>query len=209
MKNPKAIQQELRELQITLLADVQEFAHPSMHLPEEYFVELPDRVITAVREDGFSREMPMALPAGYFGQPLEQILALCRVDELPRAMPQEVPDRYFDELPGQMAPLLYPKPSLNLRAVRPWMPMSVAASVLFMLGIGFLMMGRPAQAGVEQELAMLSKAELEAYIHNHQTEFDSDLSADFPEEQDVDLQQLEHDVLDRALNEEDLQDFLL
>ena len=180
-----------------------------MEVPEGYFDQLPESALTFARLSEIPRSMPMEVPEGYFDQLPSTALTHARLSEMPREMPHDVPEAYFEELPARIAAVLHPKPSVKLRASRSWMPLSVAASVLLMLGLGFLMMGRPETGSVEQELAVLSKAEIEAYIQNHQAEFDTDLSADLPDEQEVDLQQLERDVLDRALTEEDLQDYLL
>jgi hypothetical protein len=95
---------------------------------------------------------------------------------------------------------------------RRFAPLSMAASILFFIGLGFLMFNQTSKPSVEQQLATISSVEIENYIQAHQMEFDTDLVLEGIDESRVDVQTLESEIIENQLNtisEEELSSYIL
>ena len=167
MKRNADIINELRTIS-PLLAGIDPM--PVQTVPGGFFDQLPDRVLTRVRNEWDEKPASVpdsAVPSGYFEQLPGRILDRIRsaavespadTEELPtvlaglsRTMPQEVPEGYFEGLAdralSQIAP---PAPVVKMGSRLSWVRYAVAASLTGMLLFSAWYLLSDRQAGQSQ-----------------------------------------------------------
>lgn len=196
MKRNPEIALELKELGVELPE-----ATSPYQLPEGYFEQFETELkeVRAVNQilESLPKEMPYSLSSDYFEHFQEELQGALFLDKLPKQVPFEVPTGYFEQfeksIPAQSA---VTKPEMQpLRKVSPVFSfLSMAASILLFLSIGFWMMRSNNKPSVEQQLATISNTEIQAYIAAHQNEFGNELSFENVDETQIDLPSLEQEV---------------
>ncbi|MBL7767131.1 MAG: hypothetical protein JNJ58_13610 [Chitinophagaceae bacterium] len=207
MQAANDIQQELKDLG----CEIPLVGMPAFQVPEHYFQELPELLMEQIhREDflaGLPKQTPFTLPDGYFDQMADQVKADIAleafVDQLPKSNPYTLPQGYFDTLLPSVQQKISPAPVLTYTSKRRWTTtLSLAASLLLFISIGFgllLQPGKPAM-NVEQELSSLTSSEIDAYIQSHQSEFDTDLALLEMDDSKIDIPKLESEIIESQLN---------
>lgn len=202
-----------------------EIAHRDFldHLPKTMPQEVPlgffSESEAQISNFAFLSQLPKAnvgeVPVDFFDHFESQLSNAIYVDQLPKANPQYVPSGYFDAFHDELMKhnaIRSAKPQvLNVSSHR-FNPMAMAASILFLLGIGFLFFNQSQPLGVEQQIATLSSSEIENYIQMHQVEFDSDITTDYIDPNSVDVQKLEEEIYNQHLNnisQDELEAYLL
>lgn len=200
----KDIQAELNALQIDLPAPLLPVDLPQPNYFEEFFVALQEQIASDDFLQTLPKNTPLASPEAYFDEFPAKLHTRRFIDDLPKQTPYSLESDYFKNLPVQLmqaAVSSVPAASpLRLR-LRRLAPLSMAASIALLLGIGFLFLTSSHSPSVEQQVATLTAAEIEAYIQQHQLEFDTDLTAETLDDRQVDLQKLESDIFETQLNQ--------
>lgn len=171
-----------------------------MSVPDNYFENLGSELLAQMQTEEFLNNLPKTNPytldARYFEEFPEQMTALNFIEGLPKENVYTVPEQYFQSLPEQL--LQKAKQEKRIQPMRKVSPVfasfSIAASILLVLGIGFLFMQGKVEVNAEQRLAMLPNHEIEQYIQMNGLEYADDLSFHNVEESEVDVNALENDV---------------
>lgn len=215
MQQNNDIQHELKELQVQLPDASLPFSNPPSGYFEQFQHTLTERIQTEDFLHKLPKQTPHAIPDGYFESFSEELAGRFFLESLPKSVPYDLSADYFtlqhDAIMRQTAGSAQPMSPLRM-TLRRLAPLSMAASIALLLGIGYLFMNPSRTVSVEQQVAALSPAEIESYIQQHQLEFDTDLSVDILDDNQVDLRQLESDILDQNLNslsEEELSSYIL
>jgi hypothetical protein len=88
---------------------------------------------------------------------------------------------------------------------------SIAASIILILGIGFLFLKPTKTVNIEQQLASISMSEIDVYITQHQAEFSTEIVTETIDETSVDVNQLENEIIESQIKNlpiEDLKNYL-
>ena len=185
-------------------------------LPPHFFEHNIEQLAHAVFIDQLPKQELNEVPIGYFEHFAEDLSTTLFIDQLPKSQPQIIPSSYFDQFHDQLMQDVKAetKPSKVLLQVtsRRINPMAIAASILFMLGMGFFLLQQTKPLSIEQQVATLSTAEIEQYIQTHQAEFDTDLSIEYIDPNQIDILQLENEILNNQLellSEEEIEAYLL
>lgn len=196
MKKSLDVMKELKELGIS----IPELPAP-FDIPTNYFSNLDKEILERVETESFLDSLPKSNPyhleSGYFDQLPASIVGLNFIESLPKDNVFAVPENYFDKLPEQLIRKV--KQDVRIVPMRKVSPvfsrMSIAASILLILGIGFLFMQGKVNISAEQRLAQVSELDLEQYFNTHSLEFAGDLSYNYINESELDLNSLENDVI--------------
>ena len=184
-------------------------------VPSSFFNESEDEISTAAFLSQLPKSVAGEIPKDYFVQFENQLSTSIFIDQLPKANPQTIPVGYFDQFHANLMKHESIKPAVphGLKVTsRRFNPMAMAASILFLLGIGFLFFNQSKPVGVEQQVATLSASEIENYIQEHQVEFDADITTDYIDPNNVDIQKLEEEIYNNNLNQlsqDDIEAYLL
>ncbi|MBK9932594.1 MAG: hypothetical protein IPP05_00255 [Cytophagaceae bacterium] len=71
-------------------------------VPEGYFSELEDRILSEVRVRTLTEDQPFQAPEGYFESFEERILGAIKTEEFPKEQPFKASEDYFSELENQI-----------------------------------------------------------------------------------------------------------
>jgi hypothetical protein len=241
MQHKKDILNELNDLKVNLpLVEMPDFTMPKGYF-DELSANLMENIKLDDFTNSLPKSMPFDIPQNYFEQLEDDLKTNLFLEQLPKSNPYSAPDEnYFNDFAAQMTshiyldqisnknPLSVPssyfdtqhdqimsKTKINApiqNSSRRFAPLSMAASILFFIGLGFLMFNQTSKPSVEQQLAAISSAEIENYIQAHQMEFDTDLVLEGIDESRVDVQTLESEIIENQLNtisEEELSSYIL
>jgi len=181
---------------------------PAYELPEGYFEGLAEDLLTQIHTEEIAAKwpqtMPYIVPEHYFRDMAEAIGD--KTKQIPtQQMPYQVPDDYFERLSDNIQSQVHQTGGLHLSSRRSWKTLSIAASLLILLGLawGMLMSGNPNAHSVpspENQLAALSDVEIDGYVQAHLTEIDRTISFAVPTEQEIESPQWDNELLERSLN---------
>ena len=186
-----------------------------LEVPYAYFEEAKSHIATSIFIDKLPKSTVGNLPDGYFASFDAQLSTAIYIDGLPKASPQSVPSDYFEKFHDNLLKHEAIKSGMNPRlqvSSRRFNPSAMAASILFLLGIGFIFFNTSKPINMEQQVASLSASEIESYIQNHQIEFDADITTDYIDPNSVDIQKLEDEIYNNNLNnlsQDELEAYLL
>ena len=71
-------------------------------VPEGYFSELEDRILSEVSVRTLTEELPFIAPEGYFESFEERILGTLKTEEFPKEQPFKASEDYFSEMENQI-----------------------------------------------------------------------------------------------------------
>ena len=219
MKNKKDIQNELDDIKISLPL----VSMPSMQVPEGYFENVASNILAEIHTDEFLNSLPrqsMQVPENYFDTLADNIFEDIHTNAFSASLPKEnifsVPTNYFDNLTEQIV-----AKSIKENTIRPfsivrtyYSKMAIAASLIMILGIGFLMISQKnihTKNNIEAQLAKIPDAEINKYIQEHAYEFDHQLSYQKIDESNIDLKKLENDIYNsyfENISDEELKNYL-
>ncbi len=224
MKRKEQIQEELKGLGVHLPVT----SSPPMEIPEGYFDELPDLLLNQIHHASFleslPKQLPFETPQGYFdnfsSSLNEAIQHETFIDSLPTVMPYTVAAHYFDQFPAQVTARLHGVKSVSQPlsfSRRIVAKFALAATMLLFMGISlkvFLVPARPVSAAgsAEAKLAVISDEEINQYVMVHQDEIERTLAVESIDASGLDVQKLEAEIFDHALNsisDEDLLNYTL
>lgn len=191
-------------------------------LPDNYFDKLDDNIREKREMEQFLSSLPLKTPFDvdkqYFAQFQQNIVETIHTEDflatLPKTAPYQLSAQYFDQFSAKVLAKAVQASRLNpLRATRTfYSKMSIAASLLIILSIGFLLMtGKTSHANLENQLAQISDSEIEAYIQEHSYEFDNHISYQGIDESKIDIKKLESDIYNdyfESISEEEINNFL-
>lgn len=181
-------------------------------IPQNYFEQLEDDLKTSLFIEQLPKSTPLSAPSEtYFNDFSAQLTSQVYLDSISNKNPLSVPNAYFETQHEQIMSLVKTNAPTQIGSRR-FAPMSMAASILFFIGLGFLMFNQTSKPSVEQQLAAISSTEIENYIQAHQLEFDTDLVLEGIDESRVDVQTLESEIIENQLNtisEEELSSYIL
>lgn len=210
MKAVNEIQLELNEMGVRLPIS----AASIQSIPEGYFDSFYDGLRQRIQDEdtlaAYKQLNPYTIPGGYFEDFDHQLLARIRqeefLDTLPAELPYQVPSGYFNEMDNRMmaivgrtdnAPRLAPLRSF-------YHTISIAATLLLFLGLAFKGMlfpiGGHRPVNAEAQLAGLTDTEISAYLSDHEAEVANSLALENMDDSHLDLNSVEADVLDHALD---------
>ncbi|MBL7771821.1 MAG: hypothetical protein JNM95_03040 [Chitinophagaceae bacterium] len=214
MKRNPEINQELKDLGV----NIPDVSLP-MGVPEGYFNSFESNLLERLEIETVLEKLPKQLPyqleSGYFETFDSELQDAIFADSLPKSMPYEVPVGYFDQLEASInKKIISPKPEMKpMRKVSPVFSfLSIAASILLVLGLAFWMMNQKNTLSVEQQMAKISTHEIQEYMNAHPSEFGSDLSFENIDENQIDIMSLETEVYDnfdlKNMSSEELEKFV-
>lgn len=181
---------------------------PAYPLPEGYFEGLAEDLLTQIHREetaaNWPQTTPYLVPEHYFRDMVE---AICdKAKQIPtQQMPYQVPHDYFDRLSDNIQSQVHQTGALHLSSRRSWKSLSIAASLLILLGMawGILMSGNlngHSVPSLENQLAALSDVEIDGYIQTHRTEIDRTISFAVPTVQEIESPTWDNELLERSLN---------
>jgi hypothetical protein len=181
---------------------------PAYELPEGYFEGLAEDLLTQIHREEtaakWPKTTPYIVPEHYFKDMAEAIGD--KAKQIPtQQVPYQVPDDYFDRLSDNIQSQVHQMRTLHLSSHRSWKSLSIAASLLVLLGLawGMMISGNPNAHSVsspENQLAALSDVEIDGYIQAHLTEIDRTISFAVPTVQEIESPQWDNELLERSLN---------
>jgi len=181
-------------------------------IPQNYFEQLEDDLKTSIFLEQLPKSSPLLAPdENYFNDFAAQMTSHIYLDQISNKNPLSVPSSYFDTQHDQIMSKIKTNAPTQI-GTRRFAPLSMAASILFFIGLGFLMFNQTSKPSVEQQLATISSSEIENYIQSHQLEFDTDLVLEGIDESRVDFQTLENEIIENQLNtisKEELSSYIL
>ncbi len=220
MNSANDIIQELRELN-SILADMPRTM--PYEVPAGYFDALSGAILQAA--DGnehhepalhLPKLMPYELPAGYFDALADSVLAQVKEPALPftKELPYAVPSGYFDKLPEDVLSKVKLYNTDKTFVFPVWKTIRWAAAAMLLLGAGFGLytyMNNTTSPDVHEQLAMLSKDSISAYVDMHIDEFELETIASALEAGDVSTltDKLSDEEIERYLNETDWEETTL
>lgn len=214
MENKNNILNELKDLGINLPKGLKS---PN-DVPVGYFDNFSGSVFELIKQENFldslPKKMPFEVESSYFSSLENDLKSKIFIDSLPKEIPFDIPANYFDGLEYEIAQKIdFPKKEIApLRVHRKkYQTMSMAASIILFLGLGFQFLKPTNKINVEQQLSKISTTEIDAYIQQHQTEFSTDLATETFDASEVDVNKLENEIIESQiinLSEEDLKNYL-
>ena len=196
MKQNPEIAQELKQLGVNLPQVDLPYSAPEGYF-ERFEAELQERLTIETILEKLPKETPYQIDPGYFDSFEDQLHSAIYMESLPKEMPYDLPVGYFDEFEKTLHKHIgVNKPEMKPhRKVSPvFSYMSIAASIVLILGISFWMMRMGNKPSVEQQLATISNAEIQSYIASHQAEFGNEIALENVDESLIDVSALEQEV---------------
>ncbi|MBK7689677.1 MAG: hypothetical protein IPJ31_00645 [Bacteroidetes bacterium] len=194
----------------------------TLTVPSNYFDSLPEKILETISERAFLESLPAVVPYDvpkhYFEHSIAEIIQNSQtanfLSGLPTQVPYQLPANYFEKLADEV--LLKSSKSLKigpLRGTRTFYgKLSIAASLFIILSISFLLMFHNTKTeNVENQLALVSDAEINNYIQTHSFEFENELTFQSIDESKIDLNKLENDIYNSYfddISEEEINNFL-
>lgn len=214
MDNKKDIADELINEGINLPTGI----HTPFEIPELYFDRILPDVQNTIAETAYTaklpKQLPFELPDNYWQDAVEQLHNHVFITDLPKQTPYQVPAQYFEISYATLLNSIkaqHNKPA-TLKPLRgKYRHFAIAASITLILSMGFFMITTTSHTNIEQQIAALPSTEIEAYIQEHQVEFNSDIVFETPESNLIDEQKLEGEILEQHLegiSEEELKNYL-
>lgn len=181
MKRAEHIQTELNELGAVILGNLT----PEMPyaVPNGYFSAFADEVSDLVKISeitdprlSWDKKMPFESPGpAYFESFAAQVVAKVQeAPELSKENPYTVPQGYFDSLPGIIVARAKGQASAKKR-VPLFRTARLAASMAFIILVGFGVMKMNSSSSNRQSLSHVSQSEINQYISANLDDFDTDL----------------------------------
>lgn len=211
---------ELDELGVTLPDN----CLATFTIPDQYFDDFPNQVIQEVKIEEYLSSLPHSIPysvsADYFNTILPSVLDQIKEEEflntIPRKMPYHIPVGYFEQSAKEIVQTANIEKPEMIRFTfhrKRIATLSIAASLVLFLSIGFKLLNAPTIPSFEKELSGISDNEIISYINLHQTEFENDLTSLDPiDESKIDMRALETDIYDTELNkisDEEISSYIL
>lgn len=195
---------------------------PTLKVPVDYFESLHGQIMQTIGETAFLESMPSAVPyevpAHYFEHAATEIVQNSQTANflagLPTQVPYQLPANYFNNLTDDI--ILKSSKSLKIGPLRGtrtfYEKLSIAASLFIILSLSFMLMFHNTKIGnMENQLALVSDAEINNYIQAHSYEFENELSFQSIDESKIDLNKLENDIFNSYfddISDEEIKNFL-
>lgn len=223
MKHGHDIQEELRQIGVRL----PESPLNAQTVPEAYFELFYDSLHDRMQSEGHlpdrNHASPYSIPSNYFKQFDQQLMERIGDEEfltsLPAQAPYHVPAGYFNslevQLPGPMDRVSKSTPRSSTFRVY-FHKLSIAATLFLFLGLAFkgilLPTGHLPVTDAEARLEYVSDTEISDYVLEHEAELANSLALENADDTHIDLNSVETDVLNHALdavNDEELLNYPL
>ncbi len=181
MNNNNEIQNELHTLGIHIPKHINALSNVS----NTYFDSFAEEMTTLVRNESF-------------------------IEKLPKHTPYTVPENYFNNFSKEM---MQQVTSTKILPMRPryiiFKNIAVAASILLLVGLGFVMMQQNASTSTQnatfaKQLQELEDATVENYITKNEFEFEQDFETATYNDKNIDVEKLEKEVLKQSLDNIDI-----
>jgi hypothetical protein len=218
MNDSKNIANELKDIGIDIPNDLKS----PMDVPFNYFTNFSESVLDLIKEEDLLATLPPRMPYevenNFFQLNENEIISIVttedKLESFPKTMPFALPKDYFERIENE----LKSKIDFQKKEIKPLrytytktQVFSIAASIILILGIGFLFLKPTKTVNIEQQLATISINEINAYIMQHQAEFSTDIVTETIDETSIDVNQLENEIIESQINNlpiEDLKNYL-
>lgn len=196
MKRNPEIVQELQDLGVNLPPASNPYSIPDTYF-DTFYSSLQEELAVEHALDAFPKTNPYQLNENYFESLESELQSRIFLESISKEMPMELPPSYFSQFESTLQSKLKTQ-TPELKPMRKVSPMfsfvSIAASIVLVLGLAFWMMNQHRTLSVEQQLARISTSEIQAYMNAHQEEFGTEVSFENVEESQIDIMSLEQEV---------------